>query len=308
MIKLIQGDCLEKMKDIPDGSIDLALIDPPYFRVKKHYWDNNWDNSDSFLLWLDKVACELKRVIKINGSFLCFAYPDMSFKVEELIRKRYTVLNHVVWEKENEKGFDGWMRKCSKESLRKFYPNSERIIFSTNEVFGKILKQIRINRGMSTIKVAELIGAHGKVNHGGSVSNWEMGLNVPTDEQYDKLLIIFPELPTKNTVVRYFSLTKYVQYTDVLHYKTVKPYKGKHPCEKPLDLINHLVSSTCCVGGTVLDCFMGGGTTGVACKNLNRHFIGIEIDKEYFEIAKQRIEGAQYNQQINRTQKDAPVI
>jgi site-specific DNA-methyltransferase (adenine-specific) len=288
-IELIQGDCLEKMKDIPDGSIDLVLIDPPYFRIKRHYWDNTWDNEQSFLMWFGVVVSEIKRVMKLNGTLLCFAYPDMAFRIEELLRRNYTILNHLVWEKENEKGFDGWKQKCSKESLRKFYPNSERIIFATNELFGEILKHNRVSMELSTINVAEMVGAYGNVNHGGSVSNWERNLNIPTDEQYAQLKQIFPELPSKTEIIRYFSLNKNVQYTDILHYKTVRPYKGKHPCEKPLDLIAHLISSTCLLNGVVLDCFMGSGTTGVACKNLNRNFIGIELDPEYFKIAEKRI-------------------
>jgi site-specific DNA-methyltransferase (adenine-specific) len=84
--------------------------------------------------------------------------------------------------------------------------------------------------------------------------------------------------------------------------------RGLHPTQKPVALIEYLIKTYTNEGDTVLDNCMGSGTTGVACKNLNRDFIGIELNEKYFEIAKQRIEGTQYNQQINRTQKDAPVI
>ena len=66
--------------------------------------------------------------------------------------------------------------------------------------------------------------------------------------------------------------------------------KGKlHPTEKPVDLCEWLVKTYSNKGDVVLDNCMGSGTTGVACKNLNRNFIGIEIDKEYFEKAEKRI-------------------
>ncbi|MFH1527754.1 MAG: site-specific DNA-methyltransferase [Bacteroidota bacterium] len=81
-----------------------------------------------------------------------------------------------------------------------------------------------------------------------------------------------------------------------------------HPTQKPVLLMEYLIKTYTNEGETVLDFTMGSGTTGVACKNLNRDFIGIELDEKYFEIAKQRIEGTQYNHQINRTQKAAPVI
>ena len=75
--------------------------------------------------------------------------------------------------------------------------------------------------------------------------------------------------------------------------------KGK-PSQKPVALMEYLVKTYTNKGDTVFDGFMGSGTTGVACNNLNRDFIGIEIDKEYFEIAKKRIEGTQYNQSFQR--------
>jgi site-specific DNA-methyltransferase (adenine-specific) len=68
--------------------------------------------------------------------------------------------------------------------------------------------------------------------------------------------------------------------------------KSSHPTQKPIELMEYLVKEFTEEGDTVLDCFMGSGSTGVACKNLNRNFIGIEKDDKYFEIAKKRIEGS----------------
>lgn len=77
--------------------------------------------------------------------------------------------------------------------------------------------------------------------------------------------------------------------------KTVHKFKNPvgnkvHPTEKPVDLMEFYVSNSSNVGDIVLDPFMGAGSTGVACKNLNRKFIGIELDKKYYDIAKQRLE------------------
>ena len=66
--------------------------------------------------------------------------------------------------------------------------------------------------------------------------------------------------------------------------------RNYHSCQKPIDILERLIQVHSKKGATVLDCFMGSGSTGVACKNLNRNFIGIELDKNYFEIAKKRIE------------------
>lgn len=81
--------------------------------------------------------------------------------------------------------------------------------------------------------------------------------------------------------------TKFTYYVTPLNTKDKKIYK--HPTIKPLDIIENLIINSSLENDIVLDCFMGSGTTGVACKNLNRNFIGIELDKNYFEIANVRI-------------------
>ena len=75
--------------------------------------------------------------------------------------------------------------------------------------------------------------------------------------------------------------------SNILKYK--KDYTGHHPTQKPVLLLEDLIQTFSNKGDLVVDLTMGSGTTGVACKNLNRNFIGIELDKDYFEIAKERI-------------------
>ena len=88
---------------------------------------------------------------------------------------------------------------------------------------------------------------------------------------------------------RPFRVTAEVPYTDVWNFKTVMGYPGKHLCEKPLDMIEHIILSSSREGDTVLDCFAGSGTTGVACKRWNREYILIEKEAEYCEIARRRL-------------------
>jgi len=291
-IELMFGNSEDLLLNIPDKFVNLIIIDPPYFRIKKHYWDNQWNSLDLFLKWFERIISELYRISKDSSSIYCFSYPKFSFEIESIIRKYYIVLNQIVWEKYNDKGFDGWKQKTSKESLRKYYPNTERIIFAEKKSFGKILKNERIKNEFSTIQLAEIIGSYGVVNHGGSVSNWENDLNIPTDDQYLKLCGVL-NLPNKNEVIRTFNCSSDIQYTDVLHFKTVKPYKGKHPCEKPQELLEHLISMSSNKTDVVLDCFMGTGSTGISAKKLERKFIGIEKDREYYNIAKEKIENYQ---------------
>jgi len=191
-----------------------------------------FENGDGGQLYLSKDDIQLTEVLYNQFYLALFGgnYESVTTgnEIEGELRNKFNVLNHIVWEKFNDKGFDGWKQKTSKESLRKFYPNSERLIFGEKQSFGKILKEERLKAGYTTISLAEIIGAFGKTNHGGSVSNWENDLNIPTEEQYKKLQLLL-KLPNRDDVIRTFNCKSDIQYTDVLHYKTVRPYKGKHP-------------------------------------------------------------------------------
>jgi adenine-specific DNA-methyltransferase len=286
--EIICGDAFEVLKQIPDESIDLVITDPPYFRMKTCWWDRQWDDKHNYLKWLAAIADEWRRILKSSGSLYCFASSVMAASVEVLLSERFEVLNHIVWEKQNEPGYDGWKQKCSKESLRKWYAWSERVIFAEQIAFRNVLRNARLDSGLTAKALAELIGAYGKVNHGGSVSNWETGKNVPTPEQYEKLSKVL-DLPPRETIIRPFNVSSKVQYTDVWHFDTVKQRKGKHPCEKPIDMINHMITASSVKDSIVLDCFCGSGVVLAEAKRLKRKYVGIEIEQKWIEIAKQRV-------------------
>lgn len=111
-----------------------------------------------------------------------------------------------------------------------------------------------------------------------------------TDTEYclffrEKGVKIFGEYHTKRTF-----------YVSKKNAEDKKLYK--HPTIKPLDIIKNLIINSSKEGDTVLDCFMGSGTTGVACRELNRNFIGMEINEEYYNIAKDRILGINEQQKL----------
>jgi site-specific DNA-methyltransferase (adenine-specific) len=89
---------------------------------------------------------------------------------------------------------------------------------------------------------------------------------------------------------RPFSVTADVPYTDVWTFPTVQHYKGKHPCEKPLAMMEHIIRASTRPGAVVLDCFAGSGATGEACLSLGREFIGIEKDPAYADQARRRLQ------------------
>lgn len=295
-ITLYQGDCLEIMKNIPDSSVDLILTDPPYHSTKKANitGDRNFKTDINYLEWLDTIAQEWQRILAPNGSLYCFASPKMAAKVEVLLDNRFNVLASITWTKPNEPGYDGWKQKTKKESLRSWYLHSERIIFgeakssdSIQSPFGSLLRKIRSDAGLSTIELTEMIGEYGEVNHGGAVSNWETGRNIPTIEQYTKIKEALSTqglaLPDYEKIIRPFYVNADIPYIDVWDFPSVKPYPGKHPAEKPLDLIIHIIKASSYTGNVILDCFAGSGVVGQAAKILNRQAILIEIEQSWCE-------------------------
>jgi site-specific DNA-methyltransferase (adenine-specific) len=299
-----------------DASADLILVDPPYFRVKDEPWDRQWDTAAGFLAWLDGLAAEWRRILKPNGSLYVFASPQMAARVEVQTAERFNVLNHIVWLKDEDRGKHA---AASKEALRGFFPNTERIIFAEQitdeyaaadqalylEVFGplgKYIQQERERAGLSRKEVAAYFPSRtGGIT--GCVTNWEEGFNCPTEAAYNKMRDVFNarggEYLTRayhdfrrerdslwavyedcrkdiHELRRPFNVTRDVPYTDVWRFSPVPQYPGKHPCEKPIALLRHIINTSTPPDGVVLDCFAGSGNTGIAARQLGRDFIGCD--------------------------------
>jgi site-specific DNA-methyltransferase (adenine-specific) len=301
----IHGDSLKKLKFIPDHSISLILTDPPYHSTKKDNITNDtaFESDDDFINWMEQYSVEWKRILRPNGSIFVFCSSAMAGKLELTFSKRFNVLSHIVWTKPNDPGFDGWKGKMKKEALRQWYPHSERILFAEPAIdgnlkrswFGNFLKEKRILSGLSGHHLTELTGSYGKVNHGGAVSNWETGRNIPSIEQYEKICEALintgkiDSMPDYEDVIRKFEVSADIEFTDVWNFNSVRPYKGKHPAEKPLDMLEHCINATTFEDDIILDCFAGSGSTAVAALNTKRFTISIEIENEWFETIKNRI-------------------
>jgi len=238
MIKLMQGDCLERMKEIPDGSVDMILTDPPYGTTAC-----KWDS----IIPLVPMWEQLKRIIKPNGAIVMTAsQPFTSVLVGS-----------------NLKGFKycwQWDKKIpSGMSYARFRPMQQTediCVFTSN--------------GEKTTYNAQMV-LRDKPIKGGGMSKGET-----TNNQNLK--------PLKKTYT-------HKNPTTLIQFDKVR--KGSvHPTQKPVALMEYLIKTYTNEGETVLDFTMGSGTTGVAAKNLNRKFIGIEMDENYFNIAKKRIEAA----------------
>ena len=301
---IINDDALNALKLFPDNSISLILTDPPYHSTKKENIvnDKSFKTDYDFLDWMEQFAVQWKRVLRPNGCGYMFCSSAMEAQLEIMLSKYFNVLAHITWTKPNEPGYDGWKGKMKKEALRQWYPHSERIIFfeSSEEgnlnrsSFGNLLKSYRKRCNLTCNQLTGLIGAYGKVNHGGAVCNWESGRNIPDRDQYQKMSDVFQEigglaLPPYEDTIRPFMVNAQVEFTDIWTFPSVKQYRGKHPAEKPLLLLEHCVKSSCYEGDIVLDCFAGSGNTLMAARDCGRLSIGIEIDGNWVQRIEDRL-------------------
>ena len=339
-MKLLQGDCLELMATLPDNCVDLICTDPPYFRVKKEWWDRQWDKPQGFLDWIDKLAEQWQRILKPNGSLYCFASPKMSARVEVKLGERFNVLNRVTWAKPcpfstiNQGASNSG--RIGKDSLRIYYPNTESIIFcehygadniakgeagygaKCDELRGFVFDPLRayldgerINAGLTPDQVNVICGFREKGGMAGRHWFNASQFAMPTKSSYEKvrqatgyftrpyehLRAEYELLKAEYELLRAeyellrrpFSVSAEVPYTDVWTFPTVSSYPGKHPCEKPAAMLEHIINASTRPGAVVLDCFAGSGSTLVAAKKLGRDYIGIEIDPDWVEVCKAKL-------------------
>jgi site-specific DNA-methyltransferase (adenine-specific) len=300
-----QGDSLALLKKLPDSSVSLILTDPPYHSTRKEniYGDTFFKEDEHFLAWMTDLASEWARILKPNGSAYVFCSPSMSSRLEVSLESHLKPLNHITWTKPNDPGFDGWKGKMRKDALRRWYPHSERILYfeqkSDNPAhrtrLSAFLREIRIQSGMSGHELTAAVGAFGKVNHGGAVSNWETGRNVPSREQYERITSVLEAtgkvqpLPPYEDVVRPFQMAAHLNYTDIWTFPSVRPYKGKHPAEKPIEMLSHIIAASTYEGDIVLDCFSGSGATAFAALCLNRRTVSLEIEDQWVVRTLERV-------------------
>jgi len=305
-IDLRQGNCLELMKEIPSGSIDLILTDPPYGTVKdigvsdtikhgmkdKTGWDKALDIQEMF------INCE--RVLRKNGTLVLFSQEPYTSKLITEVHNNLPFNYRMVWLKDH----------FANALIAKVAPVS---YFEDIPVFTKKYDTLALNPlrnyskliinylGFGLNKINEHLG-HRKAEHFFYVNSTQYDLC--TEEVYNQIIEKFnigemDEFKTfewlkkenekyKMEQNKVFNLEEGKRIkSNVLEYK--KDYEGLHPTQKPVALLEDLIKTYSNEGDKVLDFTMGSGSTGVACVNLNRRFIGMELDEKYFEIARARI-------------------
>jgi site-specific DNA-methyltransferase (adenine-specific) len=244
-IDLHLGDCLEIMKQIPNGSVDAIICDLPYGTTAC-----KWDSVIPF----EPLWGQYKRIIKQNGAIVLTATQPFT---SALVMSQIKWFKYEwIWKKNEGSGF----------AIAKYQPmryHESILIFCNGKTTYNPIKTPRNSE--ASIKACKR-----PIRSGASKSEHIVGLNSGMMVQYD--------YETKNP-------------ESVLDFKSVPNGGGKklHPTQKPVELMEYLIKTYTNEGDKVLDNCMGSGTTGAACKNLNRKFIGIEKDPHYFKIAQERI-------------------
>ena len=245
--QLMFGDCLERMKEIPDGSIDMILCDLPYGTTAC-----KWDNIIPF----EPLWAQYKRIIKDNGAIVLFGSEPFSTILRMSNLKGYKY--DWIWNKEQAGNFIQAKNSPLKttENITVFTKNGER------PNYYPIMEAAKEENKRPASEKSQKSKFLGKVSNG----IFKRGENYNEDLRFPKVLLTFNA-----------------------RQKECNNLNRVHPTQKPVALLEYLIKTYTNEGETVLDNTMGSGSTGVACVNTDRKFIGIEMDEKYYDISCKRI-------------------
>ena len=306
IINLLHGDCLELGKEIESGSVDLILTDLPYGNMRGAQLDGwggtktNWDNAINPI----EVHNLANRILRMNGRMALFSQEPYTTELVKIAHANVPFSYRMIWEKDH---FANSL--IAKKAPVSYYEDI--LVFSkkhdTEDLhpLRSYLKECKEKSGMTNKQFNHLFSDYynkqgcrdrSVLEHYWSPSQFML----PTREIYEEILqptgyfpIPYTELEAiddqfKKDLPSTFNLWEGNKYkSNILKYK--KDYDGYHPTQKPVALLEDLIKTFSNEGDTVVDLTMGSGSTGVACVNTNRNFIGIELDEDYYNIATNRI-------------------
>jgi site-specific DNA-methyltransferase (adenine-specific) len=282
-MRLYEGDANIQLENVETKSIQCVCIDPPYNIGK-----DTWDTIDNYIEWLTSIIQKLETKLRDNGSFFIF-HNDME-QIAELMMsiKQHTKLQFkqmIVWNKR----FDGSPKKgymdgyVVKEEAHMWNKMSEYILFYTFDNTHKLLEKRTELKVKQTTISSEIKSKTGGMT--GWYSNLETGKNYPTLET---IIPITKHLGLKfEDIVPKFNNQK--THHSVWNYDMAKR-TPIHLTPKPIDLLKNIILHTTDEGDTVLDCFAGTGSMGLACKELKRDCVLIEKESSYCTYIRKTLE------------------
>ena len=266
-VDLINGDCLVEMKSIEEHSIDLILCDLPYGTTDRKGSESKKNAGSRLLKWdtvipLDKLWLEYKRVLKPRGAVVLTA--DQPFTSKLILSNVEWFKYEWIWKKKKTTGFllANYRPMKQTEDVVVFSPagaaaaskNGKNMTYNPQGLIEKRVKKKNNPKRLGKfLHNPKFMGENNKLLH---------------ETEYEQKYTNYP------SEIIEFGLDKNVV----------------HPTQKPVALMEYLIKTYSNENETVLDNCMGSGTTGVACVNTNRNFIGIERDEKYYEMTKSRID------------------
>lgn len=315
-IKLMQGDCLELMKEIPDDSVDLILCDPPYGNVKnglgsgigtaakKGYAKTEWDTP---LLPTDIFESAV-RILRPNGKLILFSQEPYTSRLITSQIPKLPFSQRGIWLKDMFANALGVNKNlvCFFEDILIFSKVHPKHDFGGSHPLRQYFLQEREKCGLNNADFRRILGNE----MGGHYFTYGSQFVLPTLKNYEKLQTTgffqrdWNELKRIDEEYRSGLIDAMNrQFPNIFNLRECEKFKSNvfaysrekerfHPTQKPIQLLEDLICTYTNPGNLVLDNCMGSGSTGVACANTGRRFIGMELDPGYFEIAENRINEA----------------
>lgn len=277
-MQLYNGDCLEIMKDLSDNSVDIVISDLPYGRFKHLKWDCPID--------LERMWEQLWRICKPTCPI--FLFGDFKFAMEIYNSQPKYFKYEIVWNKGvtttpllSRKRFGK-----ATEYILIFY--KKQCVYNYAKYHKIIKKPYSKKRNIKTFKKNGVMGGGGKVNGNRDGYEPKLPLNIIEEEN----VVFSPMVMGKDNKMYHSKTKKYNPKLPLNVFKCNAKLKNKtikKLTEKPQAILEHLLKYFSNEGDVCLDITMGSGSMGVACNTLNRKFIGIEKNKEFYEITKERL-------------------
>jgi site-specific DNA-methyltransferase (adenine-specific) len=270
-MKILTGDCFELIKDIPDNSIDLVITSPPYADIVNYGKNISIKKSNEYVDWLLPLFNEIHRVLKPSGSFIlnindnCNGGYRSTFIYELIYRNSIEtplkLYDTYIWHKKNgiPNGGDKRLRNTT-EFIFHFVKNQKELKF--------YMDRIMVEPAQSSVERSKYnwsVKGHGEIIDG------QRG----------------------NKKTKHYDVSaKKVRPDNVFRFSTAALARDntiRHPAPFHKELPSYFINLLTDEGDTILDVFSGIGTTGLSCKELNRDYIGMELNEKYAEFSKQRI-------------------
>lgn len=250
--EIICADCLDVLASIPPDSIDLIVVDPPYYKMSSVWWDKQWKTEQEYLAWCSLWLKESSRVLKPNGSFYCWGcvgkhHNHAFFHLIDLAETYFIFKNFITWQKQRGYGTQkNWM-------------------FTREELVYMVKDDADTTFHPQYTDVPRTVNMH--------------YADKEKQEKYEKSL--------KSVNKRVTNVWTDIKEPNISWNK--KEVTTDHPTPKPVKAMERIVKASSNEGDVVLDFFGGTGATAVACANLNRQYIVSDFVSEYIEETKRRM-------------------